>query len=144
MNDNKLFTLADKLRGLREEKDGIDAMLKDVNKDIDAVETALSDAMAEAECPNFTRGDKQFILTTRTQWSPEIERKEELYAALKENGHGHLFTVNARTLASFVKEQVAETMNDDGETHVPEWLAGLVKSYDDIGITMKATSKKPR
>ena len=100
--------------------------------------------MAEAECPNFTRGDKQFILTTRTQWSPEIERKEELYAAIKENGYGHLFTVNARTLASFVKEQVAETMNDEGETHVPEWLAGLVKSYDDIGITMKATSKKPR
>ena len=132
-----LFTLADKLRELREEKDAQAAILKDINADIDEAEYKLSEAMAEAECPNFTRGDKQFILTTTTRWSAETNRKEELYAVLKKEGYEHLFTVNTQTLGSFVKEQVEETADDNGETHVPDWLLGLVKSYDDIGITMK-------
>ena len=141
---DELFTLADKLRELRAEKDAYTAMLKDINGDIETVELELSDAMAAAECSNFTRGDKQFILTTATRWSAEPDRKEELYDALKENGYEHLFTVNAQTLGSFVKEQVNETADENGETHVPEWLSGLVKSYDDVGITMKSATKKSK
>ena len=139
---NDLFILADKLRGLREEKDVQAAVLKEIGDEIKAAEYKLSEAMAEAECPNFTRGDKQFILTATTRWSPETERKEELYAALKEHGYDHLFTVNAQTLTSFVREQVEETADDNGETHVPDWLSGLVKSYEDIGITMKVVKTK--
>jgi hypothetical protein len=137
-----MFELADKLRGLREQKDYYTAMLKEVNAEIENVERELSDAMANAECTNFTRGDKQFILTATTRWSAELERKEDLYAALKREGYGHLFTVNAQTLGSFVREQVNETADENGETHVPEWLSGLVKSFDDIGITMRKASKK--
>ena len=139
-----LFIFADKLRKLREEKDTQTAILKDINTEIDEAEYKLSEAMATAECPNFTRGEKQFILTTTTRWSAETERKEELYAALEENGYDHLFTVNTQTLGSFVKEQVTETADDNGETHVPDWLAGLVKSYDDVGITMKSATKKSK
>ena len=148
--DNDLFNLADRLRELREEKDAQTAILKDINADIETAEYKLSEAMALAECPNFTRGDKQFILTTTTRWSAETERKDELYAALKENGYDHLFTVNAQTLGSFIKEQVNETADDNAgspcgsETHVPDWLSGLVKSYDDIGITMKKATKKSK
>lgn len=141
---DKLFTLADRLRELRAEKDDYTAMLKDVNTEIESAERELTDAMAQAECPNFTRGDKQFIITTTTRWSPEADRKEELYAALRDNGYDHLFTVNAQTLGSFVREQVAETEDANGETHIPEWLDGLVKSYDDIGITMKSAAKKSK
>ena len=140
--DNKMFELADKLRALRQEKDDFTAMLKDVNEDIEAVESELSDVMANAECTSFTRGDKQFIMTTTSRWSAEADRKEDLYAALRDNGYEHLFTVNHQTLGSFVREQVAESMDDNGETHVPDWLSGLVKSYDDIGITMKKVTKK--
>jgi len=140
----ELFNLADKLRKLREEKDAQNQILKDINADIDTVEYKLSEAMANAECPNFTRDGKQFILTTTTRWSPEAERKEELYAVLKENGYDHLFTVNAQTLASFVREQVEETADEKGETHIPDWLDGLVKSYDDVGITMKTSTKKQK
>ena len=139
-----LFTLADKLRELREEKDAQTAILKDVTAEIDAVEYKLTEAMAEAECPNFTRGDKQFILTTTTRWSPEAERKEELYGVLKKNGFDHLFTVNHQTLGSFIREQVEETADDNGETYIPDWLSGLVKSYDDVGITMKTATKKSK
>ena len=137
-----LFNLADKLRNLRDEKDGFTAMLKEINGEIESVEQELSDAMTESECPNFTRGDKQFILTTTTRWSPETDRKDELYDALKENDHEHLFSVNSQTLAKFVKEQVEETVDENGETHIPDWLSGLVKSYDDVGITMKKVNKK--
>lgn len=140
----KLFTLADRLRNLREEKDTKNARLKEINSEIEIVEQELSDAMTEAECPNFTRGGKQFIMTTTTRWSAEKARKEELYNALKEQGHNHLFTVNTQTLGSFVREQVEETANDDGETHVPDWLLGLVKSYDDVGISMKTAIKKSK
>ena len=148
--DQTLFTLADKLRDLREEKDAQTAILKDINTDIDRVEYELTEAMAKAECPNFTHNGKQFIMTTTTRWSAETDRKEELYAALRENGYDHLFTVNHQTLASFIKEQVNENAaahpdadKSDG-ANVPEWLSGLVKSYDDIGITMKSATKKPK
>ena len=133
----KLFILADKLRELRGEKDCHEAIVKDITAEIKEVESALAEAMTDSECPNFTRGDRQFIMTTATRWSPEPDRKEELYATLKEQGYEHLFSVNSQTLASFVKEQVAETANDEGETYVPDWLSGLVKSYDAVGITMK-------
>ena len=139
---DELFNLADKLRALREEKDDFTAMLKDLNTEIDTVERQLSDAMATAECSNFTRGDKQFIITTITRWSADAERKDELYAAFRENGYDHLFTVNTQTLGSFVREQVNETADENGETHIPDWLSGLVKSYDDVGITMKSATKK--
>jgi len=141
---NELFNLADKLRALREEKDTQTAILKDVNSEIDAVEYKLSEAMALSECQNFTRNGRQFILTTTTRWSPETERKEELYDALKQNGHSYLFTVNPQTLGSFIREQVSETTDDNGDTHVPEWLLGLVKSYDIVGITMKSAAKKSK
>jgi len=140
----QLFTLADKLRSLRDEKADLSAKLKDVNAGIEIAERELSDAMTEAECPNFTRGDRQFIMTTTVRWSAEKDRKEELYEALKEQGYEHLFTVNSQTLGSFVKEQIAETADDSGETRIPGWLEGLVSSYDDIGITLKSVTKKSK
>lgn len=139
-----LFSLADKLRELREEKDDYTAMLKEITTEIEITEQKLSDAMAAAECPNFTRGDKQFILTATTRWSAAAERKTELYDALIAKGYNHLFSVNAQTLGSFVREQVDETADENGEVHVPEWLTGLVRGYDDIGITMKTATKKSK
>ena len=141
---DELFILADKLRNLRAKRDDFNATLKEINLEINAVELALSDAMAKAECSNFTRGDKQFVLTTTTRWSAVTNRKEDLYAALKKNGHDHLFTVNTQTLGSFVKEQINETADDNGITHVPEWLECLVKPFDDVGITVKNEVKKSK
>lgn len=142
--DNELFLFADKLRALRDEKDTTKSILSDIEKEIGDVEWKLSEAMATAECSNFTRGDKQFILVTTSRWSAADGRKEDLYEALKEQGFEHLFSVNTNTLASFVKEQVEETANDNGETHVPDWLNGLVKNYDKTGITMKSSTKKSK
>ena|GEM_PF-602428 len=141
---NALFTLADRLRELRDEKGSFAAMLKEINGEIEDVEAQLAAEMLEAECPNFTRGGRQFIMTTTTRWSAETDCKDALYAALKEHGYEHLFSVNAQTLGSFVKEQVAETADESGETHIPDWLTGLVKSYDDVGITVKKSTNKSK
>ena len=140
--DNPLLALADRFKALREERDALKGQLSDTNKALEEAERQLTDMMAEAECPNFTRGGRQFIMTTTTRWSAEAERKQELYDALRAGGYDHLFTVNHQTLGSFVREQVEETADDNGETHVPGWLDGLVKSYDDVGITMRKASKK--
>ena len=133
-----LFILADRLRELRDEKDRHEIILKEINKDIDDVEFKLTEAMTVEECSNFTRGGKQFILTTTTRWSAETERKEELYEVLREHGFEHLFSINTQTLGSFVREQVENTADVNGNTHIPDWLDGLVKSCDKTGITLKS------
>ena len=125
---DNLFVLADELRELREAKEGLKQELKDANAKIMAVEKRLTDAMTESECPNFTRGGKKFIMTTTSNWSPEPDRKDELYAALKKQGYGHLFSVNSRTLSGFVRDTVADTEDENGETRIPDWLSGLVSA----------------
>ena len=142
MAESPMLELADRYKSLREERDALKEQLAAANKSLEEAEHPLTDAMAEAECPNFSRSGKQFIMTTTTRWSAEAERKQELYDALRANGYEHLFSVNAQTLGSFVREQVEETADENGETHVPEWLDGLVKSFDDIGITMRKAPKK--
>ena len=143
-----LFFLADRFKTLREERDALKNQLTAANKALDDAEHKLTDAMAEAECPNFARSGKLFIMTTTPRWSAEKERKQELYDALRKGGYEHLFTVNPQTLASFIREQVEDNAAANAEslcgsdTHVPAWLDGLVTSYDDIGITMKQASKK--
>ena len=75
--------------------------------------------MAETETKNFTRAGTMFALTTKIRASAVAGRREELYAALKENGCGDLVyeTVNANSLSAFVKEQIAENQDtDDGDS----------------------------
>ena len=140
--EQKLFKLADKLRELREEKNDQTAILKDITSEIDAVEYELAQAMVDAECPNFTRGDRQFILTMRTYWSAADGQKDALYDALKKQGHESLFTVNSQTLGSFIREQAESyAAEHDGEEGLPDWLTGKVKSYDDAGVTVKKSKK---
>jgi len=152
---NLLFALSDKLRSLRAEKDDFTAMMKEINGEIEDVSRQLTDAMMDAECTSFTRGDRQFIITTTTRWSAEPDRKQELYDALRTNGYEHLFTVNAQTLSAFVRE-LMENAQDAGDqlpsvgtfdgnvcrdTRPPDWISGLVKSYDDVGITIKKSKR---
>jgi hypothetical protein len=137
-----LFQIADRLRALRDRKDGLNATLREVEDNIKTVERELSDAMAEAECQNFTRGDKMFILTTKSYWSAAEGCIEALYNALRENGYGHLFTVHSQTLASFLRDTVSATEDENGETSGPGWLAGLIRNYDKAGITVKSAAKK--
>jgi hypothetical protein len=139
-----IFTAADRLRSLNEQKDILDDELAVLKKQIRTVEAELAGAMAGAECGNFTRDGKMYVLTTTAHWSAATGCQEALHAALRENGHGHLFKLHANDLRSFIRTEIAATEDENGETHIPGWLAGLVRCHETIGVSMRKASKKSK
>ena len=137
--DNPIFELADQLKQLREEKDVLDATLKELNARIEDTEYRQSNIMAESETQSISRAGTLFYLSTKTRASSVSGAKDQLYAALKSNGYGDLVyeTVNANSLASFVKEQIGE--NGDA---LPEWLDGLVNVYDQTSVGVRKATKR--
>ena len=134
MDNTQIFELADQLKAAKEQKKELDAQVKELGAEIDRLDLALSDAMAEAECERFSRNGSTFYLNTRLYASPVAGKKEELFAALKENGYGSIVTetVNANTLSSFVKEQMAE--NDE---EVPAWLAEKISIFEKVSVGIR-------
>ena len=53
---------------------------------------------------------------------------------LKEQGYGSIVveTINANTLASFVKEQMAAN-----EDVLPEWLADVVSTFEKVSVGVR-------
>lgn len=72
-----------------------------------------------------------FCLTTKTRANAAPGRKDELFDALRTEGYGDMITetVNANSLSSFVKEQIAENGDE-----LPSWLHGLV----NVGEPLKS------
>ena len=138
MEETKLFEWADKLKALRDRKDELEAELKQVNMDIDNADWHLSNLMAETETQNFTRAGTMFCLTTKTRASARAGQKDELFAALRGEGYGDMITetVNANSLSSFVKEQIAE--NGDA---LPDWLDGLVSVFEKPTVGVRKAAR---
>ena len=138
MEETKLFEWADKLKALRDRKDELEAELKQVNMDIDNADWHLSNLMAETETQNFTRAGTIFCLTTKTRASARAGQKDELFAALRGEGYGDMITetVNANSLSSFVKEQIAE--NGDA---LPDWLNGLVSVFEKTTVGVRKAAR---
>ena len=138
MEETKLFEWADKLKALRDRKDELEAELKQVNMDIDNADWHLSNLMAETETQNFTRAGTMFCLTTKTRASARAGQKDELFAALRDEGYGDMITetVNANSLSSFVKEQIAE--NGDA---LRDWLDGLVSLFEKTTVGVRKAAR---
>ena len=136
--EERLFEWADKLKALRERKDELEAELKQVNMDIDNADWHLSNLMAETETQNFTRSGTMFCLTTKTRASAKAGQKDELFAALRGEGFGDMITetVNANSLSSFVKEQIAE----NGDV-LPDWLSGLVSVFEKTTVGVRKAAR---
>ena len=128
-----ILGLADGLKELKEYKKRLEEQLKDVNEQIALMEERLAEMMIAEEMQNFTKNGQLFYLSTRTYASPVADRKEELYAWLKEHGYGDLVqeTVNANRLAAFVREQLDEA------DELPEGLAELVNVYEKTTVGMR-------
>lgn len=138
MQTQNMYELAEQLKQLREKKKNAEQRLKEMNAEIEQADYQLSMLMAETETQNFTRAGTMFSLTTKTRASAVAGRREELFAALKENGYGDLVyeTVNANSLSAFVKEQIAENQDI-----VPEWLSGLVHIYEQTSVSVRQSAK---
>ena len=132
----ELFDLADQLKARKDLKKELEERVKAVSAEIDVLDKELSDAMALAECPNFTHSGSTFYLNTRLFASPKGGMKEDMIAALKAHGYGDLVneTVNANTLASFCKEQIAQS----GEAEqLPMWLSDVVNTFDKVTVGIR-------
>ena len=114
--NNEIFEMADRLKAAKEHKKELDAQVKEVNAEIEQLDLALSDAMAEQEVERFSWNGSTFYLNTRLFASPAAGRKDE----------------NANTLASFVKEQKAANGDE-----IPEWLAGVVSAYEKVTVGVR-------
>lgn len=138
MDSEKMFEMADRLRGLRDEKAELEKRMKEINGEIDDTDFRLSELMAETETQNFTRAGMMFCLTSKTRASAAAGRKEELFAALRGEGFGDLVyeTVNANSLSAFVKEQIEE----NGDV-LPEWLDGLVNVFEKTSVSLRKAAK---
>jgi len=138
MESNDLFALADELCELRETKKRLEDELKAVGLEIDRVDVALAQRMADAETQNFTRNGTMFCLTSTTRASAAAGRKDELFEALREAGFGDLVyeTVNANSLSAFVKEQTTE--NGDA---LPAWLNGLVNVLEKTTVGVRKAAR---
>ena len=138
MDSEKMFEMADRLRGLRDEKAETEKRLKEINGKIDETDFRQSELMAETETQNFTRAGMMFCLTSKTRASAAAGRKDELFAALRGEGFGDLVyeTVNANSLSAFVKEQIEE----NGDV-LPEWLDGLVNVFEKTSVSLRKAAK---
>lgn len=134
MTNQEIFEMADKLKAVKDRKKELDAQVKEVNAEIESLDLALSDAMAEAELDRFSRNGSTFYLNTRLFASPAAGRKDDLMQVLKDQGYGSIVveTVNANTLASFVKEQMAAN-----EDVIPEWLSDVVSTFEKVSVGVR-------
>lgn len=78
MTNQEIFEMADKLKVAKDHKKELDAQVKEVNTEIESLDLALSDAMAEAELDRFSRNGSTFYLNTRLFASPAAGRKDDL------------------------------------------------------------------
>ena len=138
MESNELFALADELRALKEAKKFAEQELKEITEEMDRVDAALAQRMADTETQNFTRNGTMFCLTSTTRASAAAGRKDELFAALREAGYDDLIyeTVNANSLSAFVKEQSME----NGDT-LPQWLDGLVIVFEKTTVGVRKAAR---
>jgi ABC-type transporter Mla subunit MlaD len=138
-NSERMFELADRLKALMDKKKKAEQHLKDVNAELDETDAALTQLMTDTETQNFTRCGTMFCLTNTLRASVAVERKEELFDALRAEGHGGLIyeTVNANSLSAFVKEQIAE----NGDV-LPDWLEGLVNVFEKTTVGVRKAARK--
>ena len=134
MENTKIFEMAYRLKTLQEQKKNLEAQSKALGAEIAELDELLSDAMSEAELDRFSRIGSTFYLKSRLFASPASGRKDEMMQALKDNGYGSLVveTVNANTLAAFIKEQREATGED-----VPAWLGDTVSTYEKVSVGIR-------
>ena len=130
---SKIFQLADRLRELKDRKKDLDGEVKVNNSELEKVSEDLSQAMLEEEMANFVRSGQMFYLTTKIFASADKTRKSELFSWLKENDYADMVqeTVNANTLAAFVREIL------DEQDRLPEKLDQLVNVHEKTLVGMR-------
>jgi hypothetical protein len=122
MDENKRFELAEFLKELRDQKAELEAQVKGLNTEIESISAELIADLIENESTGFNHKGFNYSLVIKEYPAAEPERKDELYAVMKQRGFEDLFTINTNTLSATVRDLKE---NNDGQ--MPEWLDGLIK-----------------
>jgi len=131
---SEMFALADKLKKLKEIKADLAEQTKDNNGEIEKTEIELAKIMTDTETQSFNRAGTLFYLNTKLYASAIADQKVELFEALKTEGFGSMITetINANSLAAFVREQMEE--NEDA---LPDWLEGKINVFDKVSVGLR-------
>lgn len=132
MDIEKRNELVEFLMELRDSETELKSKLKGLREEIDSIEAELIESMVATENLSFKYKNATVTVVITERVSPEAERKDELWIAMKDNGFEDLFTINPQTLQGTIKDLKAN--NDD---QLPEWLNGLVKIFEQPGIRIK-------
>lgn len=136
MDENKRFDLAEFLKELRDRKSELEAEVKGINAEIESVAGELIADLIENESTGFNHKGFNYSLVVKEYPAAEPERKDELYAVMKEKGFEDLFTINTNTLSATVRDLKE---NNDGQ--IPQWLDGLIKVAEKATIQIRKGRK---
>lgn len=128
-----ILVLATELHRLRDEKKATEDKVKELNREIEEVDKELVEAMLESELQSINMSGFTFYLNTRTFATAKAEGKIELYEWFKENGHESMVqeTVNAQTLAAWVREQLDEA------DELPKEIQPLLNVYEKTSVGIR-------
>lgn len=139
-------TLADmvkELRGLLDEKEGLEAQEKRNKAEIEAKKQEIAQQMIDDDTPKIVVGGFSYALQPKTSYnkiSDETLAEEgiDYLKTLRDEGFGSLIkeTVNARTLQSAMANYVKE----HGE--LSEGLLTIIKPFDFNDISCRREAKK--
>ena len=132
MKETELIELSDMYLQVRDTKQKIEQQLKDINQELELIELDMIEKMTNNEIDSFKRNGVLFSIVSREFESANPETKEELYRQFKARGYENLFTINANTLGGVIRE-----MKRDNEGMLPEWLNGLINTYEKQSIRIK-------
>ena len=132
MKETELIELSDMYLQVRDTKQKIEQQLKDINQELELIELDMIEKMTNNVIDSFKRNGVLFSIVSREFESANPETKEELYRQFKARGYENLFTINANTLGGVIRE-----MKRDNEGMLPEWLNGLINTYEKQSIRIK-------
>ena len=89
MEQEKMFELASFLKELRDEKGDLEEKIKGLNVEIESIQSELIEALVNQESTGFNHQGFNFSLVVKEYPGPEPERKDELWAVMKEQGFEH-------------------------------------------------------
>lgn len=134
----KITEMVEAYKSLLDQKDEIEAKMKELNASIETAKAELVDAMLEEEVTSVTVDGYSYSVTPKTRYSKKAGADDELFEMLRDHGLGDLIkeTVNAMTLQGAMSE---EAKNNDGELP-PEWDT-VINTYSFNDITKRKKTK---
>lgn len=131
--ETSLPALADRLRALKDEKEDMDRIVRDIAASIDAAEQQLIKEIRGSGLPDYTHAGYVYTPVTKLKASVLDGQRERLHAALRKKGHGGMIyeNINANTLAAFVGKQMGKAKK------LPVWLTGLVSASEQTTLSMR-------